>query len=212
MRAPQLGQCVTATARRGFIRPGGISALVDSSCRSYGRACNRSSHISAHSAVSHDPEGTHSCCDRRDLRSAFSVDERSRNRRWAALRDLDSFRSRNIPLVALAEQNKMLLAHRIIPGAMLFGVHKRSRDTQRPASPCLAGSRRTRRGLIAVERYLVSHGTFIARCPEQVLIVLSQEEHDPPFQSFGHPPTGRFLEITFRIASFQLPSIFRTSG
>jgi hypothetical protein len=30
--------------------------------------------------------------------------------------------------------------------------------------------------------------------------------------SFGHPPTGRFLEINFRIASFQLPSIFRTSA
>jgi hypothetical protein len=30
--------------------------------------------------------------------------------------------------------------------------------------------------------------------------------------SFGQPPTGRFFEINFRIASFQLPSIFKTSG
>ncbi|MGB8413890.1 MAG: hypothetical protein WCE23_13795, partial [Candidatus Binatus sp.] len=29
---------------------------------------------------------------------------------------------------------------------------------------------------------------------------------------FGHPAAGRFLEISFRIASFQFPSIFRTSG
>ncbi len=30
--------------------------------------------------------------------------------------------------------------------------------------------------------------------------------------SLGQPPTGRFLEISFRIASFQSPSILRTSG
>jgi hypothetical protein len=30
--------------------------------------------------------------------------------------------------------------------------------------------------------------------------------------SLGHPPTGRFFETSFRIASFQSPSIFRTSG
>jgi hypothetical protein len=46
------------------------SALADLSCCSHRRAYNRSSHISAHSAVCHDPEDTHSCCDRRDLRAA----------------------------------------------------------------------------------------------------------------------------------------------
>ena len=94
------------------------------------------------------------------------------------LRDLSSFGSRNIPLVGLAEQNKMFIAHRVIPCAMSFGVHKRPRATQRPALPCLAGFRCTRRGLIAVERYRVSHGTNIARSSDQILIVLSQGEHD----------------------------------
>ena len=94
------------------------------------------------------------------------------------LRDLGSFGSRNISLVGFSEQNEMLIAHRVIPCAMLFGVHKRPRATHRPAFPCLAGFRRTRRGLIAVERYRVSHGTNIARSSEQILIVLSQGEHD----------------------------------
>jgi len=31
-------------------------------------------------------------------------------------------------------------------------------------------------------------------------------------QSFGQPPTGSFFETIFRIASFQSPSIFKTSG
>ena len=31
-------------------------------------------------------------------------------------------------------------------------------------------------------------------------------------ESFGQPPTGRFLEMSFRMASFQSPSISSTSG
>lgn len=32
------------------------------------------------------------------------------------------------------------------------------------------------------------------------------------FSGSGKSPSGRLLEISFRIASFQLPSIFKTSG
>jgi hypothetical protein len=41
----------------------------------------------------------------------------------------------------------------------------------------------------------------------------SAKPHDDSLLlGFGQPPTGRFLEISFFIASFQSPSIFRISG